>query len=162
MKQERFETEILPLRGRLIQYAYNILHDADACEDIAQDVMIKLWMMRNKLDTYKSVKALAFVITKHLCYNLLRQSQREVDEPIADSDLHTETSPEDILIRQEEENRLLQVISLLPDMQQSILRMKHIDGLEVSEIAHLTGSTPESIRMNLSRARKRIKEIFVK
>ena len=41
-------------------------------------------------------------------------------------------------------------------------RMKHVDGFEVEEIAGLTGSTPEAVRMNLSRARKRVREQFFK
>ena len=40
--------------------------------------------------------------------------------------------------------------------------MKHVDGYEVEEIASLTGSTPEAVRMNLSRARRRVKELFFK
>ena len=47
-------------------------------------------------------------------------------------------------------------------MQQAVLRMKHLDGLEVGEIAELPGSTPEAVRMNLSRARRRVKEMFMK
>ena len=37
-----------------------------------------------------------------------------------------------------------------------------MSGFEVEEIAGLTGSTPEAVRMNLSRARKRVREQFFK
>ena len=57
---------------------------------------------------------------------------------------------------------VMQIIDRLPDLQQSILRMKHIDGFEIDEIAEITGSRPESVRMNLSRARKKVKEMFFK
>ena len=50
----------------------------------------------------------------------------------------------------------------LPGLQQTILRMKHVDGFEVKEIAELTGSSPEAVRVNLSRARKKVKELFLK
>jgi RNA polymerase sigma-70 factor (ECF subfamily) len=40
--------------------------------------------------------------------------------------------------------------------------MRHLDGLEIGEIAALTGSTPEAVRVNLSRARKRVRELFMK
>uniref|UniRef100_UPI0032E43D72 RNA polymerase sigma factor n=1 Tax=Phocaeicola vulgatus TaxID=821 RepID=UPI0032E43D72 len=56
---------------------------------------------------------------------------------------------------------ILEVIGTLPDLQQSILRMKHLEGFEVEEIARLTGSTPVAVRTNLSRARKRVKEQFM-
>ena len=40
--------------------------------------------------------------------------------------------------------------------------MKHLDGLETSEIAEITGSNIEAVRMNLSRARKKVKELFLR
>ena len=48
-----------------------------------------------------------------------------------------------------------------PDRQQTILRMKHIDGMEVPDIARLTGCSPEAVRMNLSRARRQIRDQFL-
>ena len=40
--------------------------------------------------------------------------------------------------------------------------MKHVEGLEVEEIAELTGSTPGAVRVTLSRARKKVKELYLK
>ena len=40
--------------------------------------------------------------------------------------------------------------------------MKHFDGLEISEIAEITGSSAEAVRTNLSRARRRVRDIFIK
>ncbi len=56
----------------------------------------------------------------------------------------------------------MHIMEQLPGLQQTILRMKHIDGFEVKEIAELTGSTPEAVRVNLSRARKKVRDLFLK
>lgn len=162
MEQERFEIEILPLRPKLMQLANRLLPENGMQEDVVQETMIKLWLMRNQLDKYRSIEALAIVITRHLCYNILRKGIYNKVDLSAAEDINTASTPEDELLQQEEADRLLKIISLLPDMQQSILQMKHIDGLEVAEIARITGGSPDSIRMNLSRARKRIKELFIK
>lgn len=162
MEQERFEIEILPLRPRLMQLAKRLLPENGMQEDVVQETMIKLWLMRNQLDKYRSIEALAIVITRHLCYDFLRKDIYNRVDLSAAENINTASTPEDELLQQEETNRLLKIISLLPDMQQSILQMKHIDGLEVAEIARITGGSPDSIRMNLSRARKRIKELFIK
>lgn len=66
------------------------------------------------------------------------------------------------LLESEEMEEVLQAITTLPDLQQAVLRMKHIEGFEVEEIARLTGSTPIAVRTNLSRARKRIREQFIR
>ena len=55
-------------------------------------------------------------------------------------------SPEQLLIGRETEGRLLELIDSLPDRQQAILRMKHVDGMETDEIAALTGMTADSVR----------------
>lgn len=162
MEQNRFEIEILPLRPRLIQLAKQLLPDDGTYEDVVQETMIKLWMMRNRLDGYHSIEALAIVITRHLCYDSFRESVYHKVDLSAAENINVGNTPEEDLLQQEETERLLKIISTLPDLQQSILRMKHIDGLEVAEIAHITGGSPDSIRMNLSRARKRIKGLFFK
>ncbi len=161
MEQERFEIEIVPLRPRLLQIARWLLAD-DSCEDVVQETMMKLWLMRHKLDEYRSVSALATVIVRHLCYNILSRERDTTVELNDETVLSLGVSPENEVIAREEEERLLRVIALLPDLQQAVLRMKHIDGLEVAEIARITGSSAESVRVNLSRARKRVKELFIK
>ena len=54
------------------------------------------------------------------------------------------------------------IIDNLPPLQQKIFRMKEIEGYEKEEIMLLTGCTDESLRQNLSRARKKIREQFIK
>ena len=73
-----------------------------------------------------------------------------------------EQSPERRLMDEERMQELLELISTLPDLQQSILKMKHIDGFEVEEIARITGSTAIAVRTNLSRARKKVREQFMR
>jgi len=130
-------------------------------QGIIQDVLLKLWFLRERLDDYRSIDALAVVITKHLCIN--RKRSRHLDTVVLEEglDIGMEDSPERILIKEERMEELLALISTLPNLQQAILRMKHIEGFEVEEIARLTGSTPVAVRTNLSRARKKVREQFL-
>lgn len=52
------------------------------------------------------------------------------------------------------------LMAMLPDAQQAIIRMRHVDGLNNSEIAAIIGSTDGAVRTALSRARMRIAEIY--
>lgn len=163
MEREQFEIEVLPLRPQLLSLARRILSDTTSDEDdIVQETMLKLWLMRDRLDQYQSVRAIAFVITRHLCYNLAK-AKRNNNVALEEADyIAAGQTPEELLLLHEENAQLLSFISSLPDTQRAILQMKHIEGFEVDEIARITGSSPESIRMNLSRARKKIKELFSK
>lgn len=157
MEQEQFKKEVLPLRERMLSYAQRLLGNRDDAEDVVQDVFFKLWFMRDDLDRYDKLPALSLTITKHLSLNQLKKNDREyasLDGCMEAGDL----SPHAFLEQKDELEQLLKTISRLPDLQQSVLRMKHIDGLETDEIAALTGITPEAIRMNLSRARKKVRD----
>ena len=160
MEQEQFKHSILPLRTKLMGYAMHLLNDSDEASDIVQEVFLKLWFMRSDLNRYDNVAALAMQINKHLCLNRIRVMQREWDR---DRIVVSDTSTPGIELEQKDDlEHVIRIMDTLPGLQQSILRMKHIDGLEIDEIASLTGSTPEAIRMNLSRARKRVRELFFK
>ena len=50
---------------------------------------------------------------------------------------------------------------MLPPLQQRVLQMKDMEGYETAEIAEITGITPEAVRNNLSRARKRMRKLYI-
>jgi RNA polymerase sigma-70 factor (ECF subfamily) len=90
---------------------------------------------------------------------MLKKRDRENGE----LDVHCESpdfSPLQMLEQQDENALFMRIIEQLPFLQQSVVRMKHINGLETEEIAEITGCSQEAVRMNLSRARKKIKELY--
>jgi RNA polymerase sigma-70 factor (ECF subfamily) len=163
MLQEQFKREVLPLRNQLLIYARRLLDDVADAEDIVQEVYLKLWYMRDELPSYNSIKALSIQITKNLCLNRIKQRRDRTKETLDELLILDEEPEPDVMLEQKEHvEHVMQMIAGLPCLQQTILRMKHVDGFEVEEIAELTGSNPEAVRMNLSRARKKIKEQFFK
>ena len=58
--------------------------------------------------------------------------------------------------------RMMAVVSTLPDLQQTILRLRHLEGMEMNEIADLTGSSEVAIRKALSRARQAVRQKYMK
>lgn len=151
------------MRPRLQREAMRYLSDSDDAEDIAQEVALKLWAMRERLEEYRSVEALALVMARRLCLNHLRGANAATGS--MDAGPRTEATsgetPESELISQEETERAWRLMDSLPDAQQAVLRMKHVEGMEVGEIARVTGSSPEAVRQSLSRARRNIMKHFI-
>lgn len=162
MEQEAFKREILPLREKLLAYARRLLDDADEAEDMIQEVFLKLWYIRNDLDRYREIGALAMQITKHLCLNRLRVKDRMEGDGKMLHLASDQPAPDIRLELRDSFHQILRIMQRLPDLQQTVLWMKHVEGFEVEEIAALTGSSPGAVRMNLSRARKRVKDLFIK
>ena len=150
------------MRPALLRMATHYTEDTDEAEDVVQETLLKLWFLRDRLSQYRNVEALAMIITKHLCINRKR-GQHLVTVSLEEGlTIIGEQNPERRLMDEERMQELLDMIATLPDLQQSILKMKHIEGMEVEEIARLTGSTPIAVRTNLSRARKKVREQFMR
>ncbi len=160
MDRKEFETLATRLRPRLIEMACRCLGNHDDADDVAQDTLLKLWSMKSRLDEYKSIDALAIVIGRHLCLDRLKRAKTQpLDESLIDEII---SSPEDVIIKTENDEDFNKLINALPDWQQIILKLKHIEMMETSEIAQMIGSTEVAVRVQLSRARNRIKELFLK
>lgn len=66
------------------------------------------------------------------------------------------------LLEEEDEFRLIhEIIDTLPSLQQTILGMKNVEGHETEEIAEIMGCSSEAIRSDLSRARKKARDIYL-
>ncbi len=149
--------------NKLAGCARRLLSDPDDVEDVIQEVFLKLWCIREKLEEYDSVEAVAMQITRHLCLNHLKAFQFSRREHLSEQFGLSETTMPDVQLEEKDSlDRVMRIIDQLPGLQQLVLRMKHVEGREVEEIASLTGSSPEAVRMNLSRARRRVKELFFK
>ena len=160
MERQEFEIEAKRMRPVLLRLAERYMENADDAEDVIQEVLLKLWFLRERLDNYRSIDALAVVITKHLCINNMRKRKMETVALEKSMGMEGGEIPDMKLIEEEGMQEILQAIATLPDLQQSVLRMKHIEGFEVEEIARLLGSTAIAVRTNLLRARKKIYEQF--
>jgi RNA polymerase sigma-70 factor (ECF subfamily) len=165
MEQKDFKEKLLPARDGLLRQARRMLGNDAEAEDIVQEAYLKLWSIRHTLDRYDSPPALASRIIHNLCLNRLQsigyRQERLGEVSLQEADAATAASPDSLLEQKESAERLQRLIDSLPDTQRNILRMKHAEGMEVDEIAALIGSNPDAVRMNLSRARRRVRDAFL-
>ena len=66
-----------------------------------------------------------------------------------------ETSLDERIIFEEQKDRLMQIWGSLPEEDQLLLEGKYILGYKDTELADMLGCTKDSIRMKLTRARRR-------
>ena len=151
MTTETFRQEAQRMRTTLVRLAFGILRDFDEAEDVVQDVLLRLWQMRDQLRM--PIEPLARVLTRNRCIDIVRRKK-----PAAELSMAV-FQEEDEALRERIE-RMMKVIETLPDLQQTILRLRHMEGMEFKEIAELTGSTEAAVRKALSRARQAVRDKF--
>jgi RNA polymerase sigma-70 factor (ECF subfamily) len=162
MTQEEYKEEARRLRPQLLQTARRYLSEDDA-EDTVQDVLLRLWQM---VDTLRMpINALATVLVRNFCIDRLRRQRLRVGASAGMKPLQALTANCEQADENENDERIERVLAMidaLPTLQQTILRLRHIEGMEMREIAELTGSSEVAIRKTLSRARQTLKQQYVK
>ncbi len=153
MNATEYQHEAQRLRPQLQAEARRYLQDADEAEDVVQDVLLKLWLMREEVAL--PMDALAKVLVRNRCIDRLRRLRPTIDiDSLPLIELTDDT--------QERIDRMMTIIRQLPDMQQTVLRLRHIDGMDMADIARLIGSSEVAIRKTLSRARLAVRDIYLK
>ena len=128
----------------------------DEAEDIAQDVMLRLWQMHDELDRYDSVEALVALMAKHQLRNHQRRKPSEtLDEAIVVS---LNTSPHEELESKENDEWLSAKLQQLPTTQRTLLYMRQVERRSHEEIARLLGIEITSVSTLLARARRTLLE----
>lgn len=135
------------VRPRLVGIARKIVGDDDVAEDIVQDALLRLWQVRAEI---RNADAMARIITRNLSIDYVRRKHITIDINACEMDIAT---PPD---NEEQIERVMKLIGKLPTMQQTVIRLRHVDGLKMSEIAKITGTTEQAVRQSISRARRTI------
>ena len=144
MELETFKITVLPLREKLINISWRMMEDRSDAEDIVQETFLKLWQIREKLDGYNSVEALAVQVAKNLALDKLKQHRPEgMDIALLSLDSGTR-NPAEELEQHDTVARIRWLISKLPSLQQTIIRMKDVEGYET------VGTSSSSSKKSLS------------
>ena len=156
MDRTAFEQQARSWREKALSVSLNNGAGKDEAEDIAQDVMLRLWQMHDELDHYESVEALAALMARHLLRNHQRRRQPEtLDEAIV---ISITTNPHDVLEIKEDEQWLSKRLQELPTTQRTLLYMRQVERRTHEEIARLLGIEITSVSTLLARARRTLLE----
>ncbi|MBU8892923.1 MAG: sigma-70 family RNA polymerase sigma factor [Bacteroidales bacterium] len=162
MTAEAFKENILPLNRKLLGFANRFMQDLDDSKDIVQDIYIKLWNMRDDLDKYNSVEALAMRMTRNLCLDKIK-----LKKTIPLNGIIREEASDDNLIKEKEKAmnlaalRAKSAIERLDEPQKTIMQLRDIEGYDYDEIAQILNMNVNTIRVSLSRARKKVREYLL-
>ncbi len=120
-------------------------------EDLVQDVFLSAW---NRLDGLRDPAAFGGWLTM-IARNRATDFHRRAVESV---ELPDDLMAHDGTVARSEALAVLEVIGTLPDAYRETLVMRLVEGLTGPEIAERTGLTPASVRVNLHRGMKLLRE----
>ena len=155
MTDARFHTVWIPLQDRFYRVAYYLLEDRADALDAVQDLYMKLWRMRESLDLVRNPGAYGALLMRNLCIDRIRRLAPAGELP---EDLPGQEPPDEALEAQETLGILMQAMERLPDSQRNLAKLHLLQGLSYDEIAAQTGLSPLNISVQVSLARKKLKQ----
>lgn len=157
-----FRNDILPLKDKLFRLALRITFDRAEAEDIVQETMIRVWNKRDEWQELESVEAYCLTVARNLAIDRSEKKDSQTVELTAEAEETPEaSSPYDNLVSKERIRLIHQLMNNLPEKQRSIMQLRDIEGKSYKEIAALLRLTEEQVKVNLFRARQKVKQWFI-
>lgn len=155
-----FKEKYIPYHQKLYRVAYRLLEDACDAEDVVQEAYIKLWNKRDELIRVENSEAYCVILLRNLCLDFLRTKKKHLFQSTEDTVISDQQVLSDEIETIDEIKHIETIIDLLPEQQRKIIKLRHFGDYSNEEIEEIMGLTSVNVRVLMSRARKKIRELF--
>lgn len=164
MKESDFRNDVLPLKNKLFRLALRITLKREEAEDIVQETLLKVWKCMNEGKDIDNIEAFAMTACRNMAIDASEKKEKQnisLDEAMLERQ-DTAHAPDEVLMEAENEHIVTITINSLPEKQRTAIQLREIEGKTYKEIALIMELTEADVKVNIFRARKRIKEILTK
>lgn len=158
MTQTDFVKLVMPFKDKVFRLAKRLLVSNEEAEDATQEILLKLWKNKKKIEEYKNVEAFSMTMTKNFCLDRLKSKQAQNLKIVHSNYQDNNTSLQKQVELNDSVDWVSKIIEELPEQQKIILQLRDIEEYDFDEIAKMLDMNPTAIRVSLSRARKTIRE----
>lgn len=143
---------------RLFLSAYNVLKDKEACEDILQEIFIRLWQKRESSNITTSLSAYLFTATRYQVFHYIKKSagRPELFEDLEERFLTD--APDIPLYVKDLQERINTAVERLPEKCRHIYKLSREHHLSYKAIADHLQISPKTVENQLSIALKKLRD----
>lgn len=169
-----FETLILSCRGKAYNIALRYIKNEHDAMDILQESFIKVFRNLDKFNENSKFETWVYRIVVNTCHDFLRKKKdifydaasskgNDEDETAAEPEIaDREPTPEEAVLNREHSSYILECLNELTDEQKEIIILRDIQQFSYEEISEIQQCSIGTVKSRISRARNRLKEIYLK
>lgn len=162
MQEISFRNDILPLKDRLFRLALRITFNRAEAEDIVQETLIRVWNKRDEWKQFGSIEAYCLTVARNLAIDKSEKKEAQNVELKPEMEEAPDTSsPYNQLEDKERMGIIHRLINQLPEKQRLIIQLRDVEGRSYKEIAIVLHLTEEQVKVNLFRARQKVKQQYL-
>ncbi len=164
MSTQEFTHIIQPIKDKLFRFALRMVKSAEEAEDIVQEVFIKVWNRRDRLDQLQNLEAWCMTLTKNLSIDKMRSKHRFTSDIETTYGLEAPmATPEKQAVLNDALSHVHQIMNKdLSDHQRTAIQLRDIEGLTYKEIGKIMDISIDMVKTNIFRGRKKIKDTLLK
>lgn len=163
-EQAAFDQLMTQHQRRVVALAWRLLGTPDDARDAAQEAFLRVYKHLNKYDPTQDFNGWLYRIVVNVCRDLQRQRSRHgaasLEEAFEFGNLPEPATREnsEAVIQAEQERALLQrALACLSEKERRAVVLRDLEGLPTEEVARLLGSTPTTVRSQISMARVKLR-----
>ncbi|MDN3690722.1 RNA polymerase sigma factor [Cyclobacterium jeungdonense] len=144
---------------KLMAFSRTLFTDQHLAEEAVQEIFVRIWQRRKKLDVSKSFKSYLFQSVKYYVYNHIRNRKKECClEAAAGNPEFVDQSQENEMAYHELEEWAMELICRLPKVQQEVFRLNKLNGMSSDQIALQMNLSKRTIEHHIYLASKSLKK----
>lgn len=156
MTAEEFTETAQQQRPILMSLSRGFLHEESEAEDVVQEVLLRMWLLRDRIDAAQDFVPLSVRITKNVCISLWRKKQKQNFVALeATAGLEGGREASCHLEEQENQSKLWQALHTLTPTERRIFLLRQQE-MGIQEIAAVAGIHPRTVSSTLSLARRKL------
>ena len=156
---DRITKAFTALREQMLSLAERITGNRDDAADAVQDAFVKLWQHNERYQTMTHAQGAGMTAVRNLSIDMVRRNARRTDVELENAaDNVMDTTDEERNLTYQQVRRIID--HELSPKQRTIIDLREMEGLDFDDIANRLDMTAANVRVELSRARKRVREIY--
>jgi RNA polymerase sigma-70 factor (ECF subfamily) len=149
---------------QMFYIAKKYVKSADLSKDAVQDIFVKLWNKRDRIDDNKSIKSFLFTMLRNHLLNMIRDRKDEIVSMsgIQEKKLPRQNLTEDELIYKEYHEIVKQGMKELSDRKREVFELRTLQGHSNSEVAKLLNINIRTVKTHFYNSSKFMREYLKK
>ncbi len=157
-----FDQIIICCQRKVVATAWRILGNQADALDAAQEVFLRLYRYLRTFDTEQNFSAWLYRLIMNACHDTRKRRSKELSldsegERATLANMRADDDVEASAIGMEDHAVIARALASLPEKERMALVLRDLEGLPTEEVARVLGSTPTTVRSQISSARSKIR-----
>jgi RNA polymerase sigma-70 factor, ECF subfamily len=148
---------------QVVSLAWRLLGDRDDARDAAQETFLRVYKHLNRFDPSREFAAWLYRIVVNVCRDLARKRRpnvRSFEAGLETGEIAEPASPldtESAAMAAEQQAIVLRALATLSEKERAAIVLRDLEGLPTEEVARILGSSPTTVRSQISSARAKLR-----